>query len=165
MGISSPKAMGAVAAIAFAAGFSLVACGTDEDRSPPKTVASLPAATGDRLAGESERIADQLDSGDTCGAALSADELDAAVAEAEVPAELRSELEAATERLVNSINCPPPPEPKEKEKGEKGRGEDHGHDEDPGSGPAGQDGDLPPGLEKKYEDLKEKYKDARLPFP
>jgi hypothetical protein len=152
MGNSSPKAMGAVA-VALAAGFSLAACGSDQDPSPPKTVASLPAPTADRLAARSERIADQLDSGDLCGAAHSADELDGAVAEADIPSELRSELEAATEQLVNSVNCPPPPEPEkpEKDDGEE-KGEDDGQDEDSGSGSPANDGDLPPGQEKKYED-------------
>jgi hypothetical protein len=151
MGNPSPKAMGAVATVALAAGFSLAACGSDQDPSPPKTVASLPAPTADRLAARSERIADQLDSGDLCGAAHSADELDGAVAEADVPAQLRSELEAATEQLVNSVNCPPPPEPKKDEKKEKKKDE-HGQDEDSDTGPPGQDGDLPPGQEKKYKD-------------
>jgi hypothetical protein len=153
MGNSSPKAMGAVA-VALAAGFSLSACGSDQDPSPPKTVASLPAPTADRLAARSERIADQLDSGEVCEAAQSADELDGAVAEADIPSELRSELEVATEQLVNSVNCPPPPEPKpeKKEKGKPEEGEDGGHDEDSSSGAPGPDGDLPPGQEKKYKD-------------
>lgn len=153
MGIPSPKTMGVGALIALSAGWGLTACGS-EDSPPTKTAAALPAATADRLAGRSERIADQLDSGDICGAAHSADELDGAVAEAEVPAEIRSELEAATEQLVNSVNCPPPPEPKkkEKDKGKQEEGKDHGHDEDSSTGPPGQEGDLPPGQEKKYKD-------------
>ncbi len=165
MGIPSPKTMGVGAAIALAAGWGLTACGGSDDPPPTKTVAALPAATAERLAGKSERIADQLDSGDICGAAHSADELDGAVAESEVPAELRSELEAATEQLVNSVNCPPPPEPKKDEKqGEEG-GRDTGHDEDSGDGSPGHADDLPPGLEKKYEDMKKKYEDAELPYP
>ena len=153
MGIPSPKTMGVGALIALTAGWGLTACGS-EDSPPTKTAAVLPAATADRLAGKSERIADQLDSGDMCGAARSADELDAAVAEAEVPAEIRSELEAAAEQLVNSVNCPQPPEPKKKEKdqGKQEEGKDHGHDEDSSSGPPGQEGNLPPGQEKKYKD-------------
>jgi hypothetical protein len=155
MGNSNPKAMGAVV-VALAAGFSLSACGSDQEPSPPKTVPSLPAPTADRLAARSERIADQLDSGDLCGAAHSADELDGAVAEADVPSELRSELEAATEQLVNSVNCPPPPEPEPKKKPKKHdegkEGDDPGQNEDSGSGPSGNDGDLPPGQEKKYKD-------------
>jgi hypothetical protein len=163
MGNASPKAMGAVVAVALAAGLSLAACGSDEDSPPPpKTVASLPAPTADRLAVRSERIADQLDSGDVCGAAHSADELDGAVAEADVPAELRTELEAATEQLVNSVNCPPPPEPpKKKEKGDKDG--EHGEEEDSGDGRPGPDGgDLPPGLEKKLEEMRDQYEDAEL---
>jgi hypothetical protein len=151
MGNSSPKAMGAVATVALAAGFSLAACGSDQDPSPPKTVASLPAPTADRLAARSERIADQLDSGDLCGAAHSADELDGAVAEADIPSELRSELEAATEQLVNSVNCPPPPEPKKDKKEEK-KEDEHGKAEDSGNGQSEPGGDLPPGQEKKYKD-------------
>ena len=160
MGIPSPKTMGVVAVIALAAGWGLAACGGSEDPAPTKTAAALPAATADRLAGRSERIADQLDSGDICGAAQAADDLDGAVAEADLPAELRSELEAATEQLVNSVNCPPPPEPKkeEQDKGKQEEGDDHGQDEDSSSGPPVQEGDLPPGQEKKY-------KDAELIFP
>ncbi|MGH2983080.1 MAG: hypothetical protein ACRDK5_02310 [Solirubrobacterales bacterium] len=153
MGIPSPKAMGVGAAIALAASFSLAACGSDENPSPTETAVSLRAATAERLAERSEEIADQLDSGDTCGAAHSADDLDAAVADADIPAELRPEIEAASEELVNSVNCPPPPEPKEKKKGKgKEKGEDHGDDEGPGFGPPGHEGDLPPGQEKKYKD-------------
>jgi hypothetical protein len=164
MGIPSPKTMGVGTVIALAAGWGLAACGGSDDSPPTKTVAALPPATAERLAGKSERIADQLESGDICGAAHSADELDGAVAEAEVPAEIRSELEAATERLVNSVNCPPPPEPTKEEKKEKK--DEQSRDEDSGDGsPAPAGGDLPPGLEKKYEDLKKKYEDAELPHP
>jgi hypothetical protein len=165
MGIPDPKSMGVVAAVALAAGLSLVACGNGEDSPPPKTVPSLPAATADRLAVQSEQIADRLDAGDVCGAAHSADELDGAVAEAEVPAEIRAELEAATEQLVNSVNCPPPPEPKKEKKdedegnGDQGdEGPDQGQDEGSGPKPPGYE-DLPPGLKKKFEE----YEDAVLP--
>jgi hypothetical protein len=163
MGIPDPKSMGVVAAVAIAASLSLPACGNEEDSPPPKTVPSLPAATADRLAVQSEQIADRLDAGDVCGAAHSADELDGAVAGAEVPAEIRAELEAATEQLVNSVNCPPPPEPK-KEKKDKGdgdqgeEGEDQGQNESSGPKPPGYES-LPPGLKKKFEE----YEDAVLP--
>jgi hypothetical protein len=150
MGIPSPIAMGAGVAIMLATVFSLAACGSGEDSPPTETAVSLRAATAERLAQRSERIADELDSGDTCAAAHSADELDAAVADAEIPAELRPELEAVSEELVNSVNCPPPPEPKEKEKKEK-KEDEHGPGEDSSQGPS-EDGDLPPGQEKKYED-------------
>jgi hypothetical protein len=148
----SPIAMGAGVAITLAAVLALAACGSDEDSPPTETTVSLRAATAERLAQRSERIADEIDSGDTCAAAHSADELDAAVAEAEIPAELRPELEAASEELVNSVNCPPPPEPKEKKEKEKKEEDDHGPGEDSSQGPPGEDGDLPPGQEKKYED-------------
>jgi hypothetical protein len=166
--MANPKAMGATAAIALAAVAMLVACGSEEDPASTQTVASLPAATAERLARQSKRIADQLDAGDTCTAAHSADDLAAAVDDADVPAELRSELEAATESLVNSVNCPPPPEPpedekkkeekkkeekkEEKKKEEKKKEEDHGDESD--SGPPGPGGELPPGQEKKYEEAK-----------
>jgi hypothetical protein len=156
MGIPSPKTMGVGAVIVLAAGWGLAGCGSD-DPQPNETAAQLSTPTANRLAGQSERIADQLDSGDTCGAAHSADELDGAVAEAEIPAEIRSELEAATEQLVNSVNCPPPPEPKPKkekakEKGEGEDGEGNGGDEGSGNGPPGLDGDIPPGHQEDYED-------------
>jgi hypothetical protein len=163
MGIPDPKSMGVVAAVALAAGLSLAACGDEEDSPPPKTVPSLPAATADRLAAQNEQIADRLDAGDVCGAARSADELDVAVAGAEVPAEIRAELEAATEQLVNTVNCPPPPEPekpkKDKGKGDEGEeGKDQGQNEGSGPKPPGYE-DLPPGLRKKFEE----YEDAVLP--
>jgi hypothetical protein len=155
-----PKSMGVV--VAVAAGISLPACGSDEDTPPPETVPSLPAATANRLAVQSEQIADQIDSGDVCGAAHSADELDGAVADANVPGELRTELEAATEQLVNSVNCPPPPEPEKEKKKDKGEG-DEGGEEDHGNGDSGPTvpgyEDLPPGLKKKYDE----YEDAVLP--
>jgi hypothetical protein len=156
--------MGVAAVIAVAASGSLAACGSDEDSPPTKTVAALPAATAERLAKQSERIADQLDAGDTCTAAHSADDLDSAVGDADVPAELRRELEAATEQLVNSVNCPPPPEPpeeetKKKEEDEEKKQKDEGRgEEESDPGPPGQGGDLPPGQKKKYED-------AELIFP
>jgi hypothetical protein len=154
MAFRSPIAMGAGVAITLAAVLALAACGSDEDSPPTETTVSLRAATAERLAQRSERIADELDSGDTCAAAHSADELDAAVADAEIPAELRPELEAASEGLVNSVNCPPPPEPKEKDEKDKEKKEEdeHGPGEDSSEGPPGGDGDLPPGQEKKYED-------------
>jgi hypothetical protein len=162
MAIRSPREIGAVAALLLAVGLGLPGCGSDEPE-PTQTAAQLSIATANRLARQSERIADQLDSGDICGAAVSADELDGAVAEAEVSAAIRSELEAAAEQLVNSVNCPPPPEPepeKEKPNENGGEGEDRGDDEGSGGsgdggsgdGPPGQDGELPPGQQDKYED-------------
>jgi hypothetical protein len=159
VGIPNLKSMGVV--VGVAAAISLAACGSDEDSPPPKTVPALPAATAERLAAQSERIADQLESGDVCGAAHSADELDFDAAEANVPVALRAELEAATEQLVNSVNCPPPPEPEKKQKkGDNDEGD--GKDEDSSGPPPGE---LPPGLEKQYEELKDQYEDARLPRP
>jgi hypothetical protein len=159
MRIPSLKAMGAVSAVAIAAGLSLAACGSEEEAPPPKTVPAVSASTANQLAERSERIAEQLDSGDVCGAAHSADELDGAVAEAEVSAELRAELESATERLVNSVNCPPPPEPEKKEKDKDDKDEDGESD----SGPPPPEGDLPPGLRKKLQEMGDQYEDARLP--
>jgi hypothetical protein len=158
MGMANPKAMGAAAAIALAVAVVLAACGSEEDPASTQTVASLPAGTAERLARQSERIADQLDAGDTCTAAHSADDLAAAVDGADVPAELRSELDGAAESLVDSVNCPPPPEPPEDEKKQeeekkKEKDENHGGDESD-SGPPGQGGELPPGQKKKYEEAK-----------
>ena len=94
----------------------------------------IPAEIGRQLAARSDEVEVKLDAGDVCGAAHEADELAREVEKAgdRIPAELRDELEAGTEQLVNTVNCPPPPEP-EKEKKDKDEGDDE-EDEEGGYG-------------------------------
>jgi hypothetical protein len=75
----------------------------------------LPSAVAERLAAESEAIADKLDAGDTCGAAQQADVLEDAVQQAigdgEIPAAFQGELLQTARQLQNDVNCPEPPPP------------------------------------------------------
>jgi hypothetical protein len=77
----------------------------------------LPPGLAERLAKESEAVADKLDAGDQCGAAEQADVLEDAVeqaiAEGNVPDPFQAELTAAAKKLQNDVNCPqqPPPAP------------------------------------------------------
>jgi hypothetical protein len=147
------KAIGAVALLASAA-LLLGACssgGTDS------TVAQRPpvsAATADHLAKLSDRIASDLDAGDTCHAAHAADDLRAAVEDSDLPNTIRPDVDATAGRLVDQVNCPPPPPPPEPEKKkheEKKHEEDKGdHSEDHGGDqhtPPGHGG-IPPGQAK-----------------
>ena len=128
-----------------AAGLS--ACGGSGDETttsvqPPPVSAS----TADHLAKLSDRIATDLDAGDTCSAAYAADQLKGAVESADLSATLRPGVEEVATRLVNEVNCPPPPpepepEKKEKKKEEKPKDEHQG-DENPGHG------GVPPGKAK-----------------
>src|SRR5687768_10272265 len=91
---------------------ALAACG-GEDAGPEEP--GLPPRVAERLAAQSEAIADKLDAGDTCGAAQEADALENAVEQAigsgDVPASLQSELLATARELQNDVNCPQPPQP------------------------------------------------------
>jgi hypothetical protein len=75
----------------------------------------LPRAVAERLAEESEAIADKLDAGDTCGAAQQADVLldrvEQAIANGDVPVEFQGELLETARQLQNDVNCPEPPPP------------------------------------------------------
>lgn len=108
------------------AALGLGACGSGGSDS---TVAQRPpvsAATADRLAKLSDRIATELDAGDTCHAAHSADDLRTAVEASDLPATLLPGVDAAAGRLVDQVNCPPPPPPPEPEKKKKPEGDKHG---------------------------------------
>ena len=91
---------------------ALAACGGGDAR-PDEP--GLPPSVAERLAEQSEAIADKLDAGDTCGAAQEADVLEDAVENAigsgDVPASLQSELLATARELQNDVNCPQPPPP------------------------------------------------------
>jgi hypothetical protein len=147
MSTGNPKARALAVALALAAVPVFGACGSSEDSSE----ASLSSATAEELASQSERIADDLDAGDSCAAAHRADDLDAAVADADIPEELRTEVEGATQRLVDQVNCEEPEETTteetttEEDEKEEDDGKDKGEDE---STPPGHGGE-PPGKAKK----------------
>ena len=94
---------------------ALAACGGNGDVT--ETVEpGLPPGLAERLAKESEAIADKLDAGDQCGAAQQADVLEDAVeqaiADGNVPEPFQAELTAAAKKLQNDVNCPQPePQP------------------------------------------------------
>ena len=97
---------------------ALAACGGGGDARPEEP--GLPRSVAERLAQESEAVADMLDAGDVCGAAQQADKLvdsvEQAIAAGDVPDAFQAELTANAEQLQNDVNCPqpepePPPEP------------------------------------------------------
>jgi hypothetical protein len=141
-------------ALALAA-IALSACGSDGGSTTTQPPA-ISSAEANRLATLSERIATDLDDGNTCDAAHAADELSAAVEDARMSEALRPDVEEVATRLVDEVNCPPPPPPPEPEKKpkKKKKPEDHGNQGDGGKqGPPGHSGGLPPGQAKlKGED-------------
>jgi hypothetical protein len=142
------KAAGVAISIACAA-LGLAACGSSGDTSSTTARPAVSAATVNRLATLSDRIASDLDAGDTCHAAHAADDLSSAVQESDLPAALRSGVDAAAGRLVDQVNCPPPPPPppEEKKKEEKkDHKDDHqGGDENSKPKPSGNGGFVAPG--------------------
>jgi hypothetical protein len=93
---------------------ALAACGGDDDATTEEP--GLARAIAERLANESEAIADKLDAGDVCGAAQQADVLVDSVAQAiadgDIPEAFQAELTTAATNLQNDVNCPqaePPP--------------------------------------------------------
>lgn len=127
-------------------------CGSDgEERTaePPR----IPAKSAARLAGMSDQIAVELESGDVCGAAEQADELSDAVERARLPERFR-EVEAVATTLVDQVNCPPPVEPvepKKEKKGKHGKDESGGDDDYENAQLQGPGNHLPPGQAKKIE--------------
>jgi hypothetical protein len=123
-------------------------CGSsgDETTTPPRP--PLSAATADHLAKLSNRIADDLDAGDTCSAAYVADDLKSAVEDADLSASLRPGVEGVVTDLVNEVNCPPPPpEPEPEKKPKKEKDDEHGNGDENGKGKGG-DEHVPPGHAK-----------------
>ncbi|HKH41970.1 MAG TPA: hypothetical protein VKA41_08945 [Solirubrobacterales bacterium] len=101
-------------------GLTLGACGSGEGETttqpqPPP----ISAASANDLASLSDEIATDLDAGETCSAAYSADDLKDAVEATRMSAPLRSAVAEVSDRLVDEVNCPPPPPPPEPEKEEK----------------------------------------------
>jgi hypothetical protein len=155
MSTGNSRARALAVTLVLAAVPVLSACGSSDDSGD----ASLSSATAEELASQSEQIADELDAGDDCAAAHRADDLDAAVAEADIPEELRTEVEGATQQLVDQVNCEQPEETtteettteetttEKKEKKPEDEDDENGKEEDP-SGPPGHGGE-PQGQEKK----------------
>jgi hypothetical protein len=147
------RAAGLATSLALAA-LVLGACGSGGEGSTVVQPPPIAPDTAGHLAKLSDRVASDLDSGDTCHAAHAADDLRAAVEDADMPSTMRSSVDAAAGRLVDEVNCPPPPpppEPKKKKKEEKHgeHGDDH-HDEQ-GFNPPGHakhGGLVPPGHAK-----------------
>jgi hypothetical protein len=90
---------------------SLTACSGDAEQQADQP--RLAAAVASDLAQRSDRVADPLAAGDVCGAAVAADELQAAAVDAvnrgRVPSPFQEELTGAVNALVDEVNCPPPP--------------------------------------------------------
>jgi hypothetical protein len=149
------KAAGPAMVLALAA-LALGGCGssgTDTTTKPPPPPVS--AATADRLARLSDRVASDLYAGETCDAAYAADDLHAAVEESDLSQTLRPGVEEVAGDLVDEVNCPPPPPPekkkpeekKPKEKKPKHQG-DQKNGNDQGPHPPGHNGGIPPGHAK-----------------
>lgn len=148
-----------LAALACAA--ALAGCGGGEPEperraEPPK----IPGALADELAQRSDAVAEKLEAGDVCGAALEADALEdrveALIAAGDIPRRYRQELRSEAVWLQDNVNCPDPPAPPappapaededeadEDDKGKgkgtgkgkgKGNSDEGGEDDDDGSG-------------------------------
>jgi hypothetical protein len=113
--------------LAFAA-LAIAACGSGEEATTTRPPPPISASTAGHLAKLSNQIATNLDAGLTCDAAIAADDLMAAVEDADLSATLRPGVEEVASRLVNEVNCPPPPPPPEPE--EKKRDEEKKHAEE-----------------------------------
>jgi hypothetical protein len=120
------KAAGPVMFLTLAA-LCLAACGSGSDTTTAPARPAVSAATADRLAKLSDRIASDLDAGDTCHAAHAADDLRSAVEESDLPAALRPGVDAAAGRLVDQVNCPPPSPPPAPPQEEKPKKDEHGN--------------------------------------
>ena len=154
-GKSRPAGLAILVALAA---LVLGACGSGGGDTTKPQPPPVSAATAGHLAKLSERVASDLDAGDTCHAAHAADDLRAAVQESDLPANLRPSVDEVAGNLVDQVNCPPPPPapPPEKTKPEKPKdehnGDQHNGNEhqggDNGPKPPGHGGKLPPGKAK-----------------
>ena len=117
----------------FAVALAASGCGSGErsadTTAPPRP--ALPRNVAEDLAARSDAVADALDAGDVCTAAVRADELRGATITAinngQVPQEFQEDLQARANELVNTVNCPPPPTTTEEaEENGKGRGKKKG---------------------------------------
>jgi hypothetical protein len=158
---TSWKAVASALALSLAV-LGVGACGSGDDDTTTVQPPPVSAATADRLAKLSDRIASDLNDGLTCDAAYAADQLKDAVNHADMAATIRPGVEEAATDLVNQVNCPPPPPPEpekkpkkpKKDEGEHGKGDEHGHGNGNGHGDDGKPGHsdhggfVPPGQAK-----------------
>jgi hypothetical protein len=138
----------------------LGACGSGDGDTTKPQPPPVSAATAAHLAKLSDRVASDLDAGDTCDAAHAADDLKAAIQESDLPANLRPGVDAVAGDLVDQVNCPPPPPPppppekkpekpepkhhgEQQQNGDENQGGKHGDNGDHGPG-----GKVPPGQAK-----------------
>jgi len=146
MWMGNLKAYGATVAVVLAV-LALSACGSGNG-TPDAVQPAITPATANELAKLSDRIASDLDAGDTCHAAHAADDLKAAVEQADLPDSMRGTVDETAGRLVDEVNCPPPPPPPppepKKHKHDEGDNKDHHGDENKPPGHGG----VPPGQAK-----------------
>ena len=146
------KAVGALLLLALLA-LGVAGCGSEDETPTAPKPPPISAATANQLATLSEQVASDLDAGETCDAAIAADELKGAVEDADLSASLRPGVQEVVGRLVDEVNCPPPPpepEPKKpkKEEKQKPKHDDEEHGGDEGEFGPGHSGGLPPGQAK-----------------
>jgi hypothetical protein len=153
-------------ALLLLAVLGLSACGSGADTTTTAPAVTQPAVsreTADHLAKLSDRVASDLDAGQTCSAAYAADDLKSAIEESDLPSDIRPDVDRVADDLVNQVNCPPPPpppepEPKKEPKQKDDQGPGNSGDQGPGNGghstPPGHSkhgGVVPPGHDKKDE--------------
>lgn len=101
---------------------ALAGCGGGGGDAAPPPGPAIERATAEQLASTSDAIADALDGGDVCGAAGLADELNGQVIEAinagRVPPAFQEDLQARSNELVNTVNCP---RPSDEDEGDDGK--------------------------------------------
>ena len=131
------RTAGSAMALALAA-LALIGCGSGGGST--STGPALSAGTAGHLAKLSDKIASDLDAGETCTAAHVADDLATAVQAARLPASIEPGIADAASRLVDQVNCPPPPPPAPAPKPKEPKPKDHGN-----HGDHGGDGHGPPG--------------------
>ncbi|MFL5906630.1 MAG: hypothetical protein ACJ75Z_03410 [Solirubrobacterales bacterium] len=141
------RAVGLAISVALAASV-LAACGSGDGGSPIAQTPAVSVTTADHLAKLSERVASDLDAGDTCHAAHAADDLDSEIQSSDLPDTLRPGVEEVASRLVDEVNCPPPPPPPPEKKPKKKEENGDHHGDEGNSGQPGHNGGLPPGQAK-----------------
>jgi hypothetical protein len=116
---------------AAACALALASCGGGDggDTSAETVAPAIPAGIAQDLAARSDEVAQLVDQGRTCEAAVKADELVAAVeaAAADIPDALETELAEVAVSLQDTINCPAPPEEEDDDDDNKGKGNGKGN--------------------------------------